>query len=50
MTAHNRSDKISPWMVQLLTRVGWQKAVVALANAQAERPEPAGRAKLKIGC
>jgi len=35
MTAHKRSDKISQWLVQLLARVGWQKAVVALANKNA---------------
>ena len=35
MTAHKRSDKISLWLVQLLARVGWQKAVVALANKNA---------------
>jgi len=35
MTAHKRSDKISVWLVQLLARVGWQKAVVALANKNA---------------
>ena len=35
MTAHKRADKISLWLVQLLARVGWQKAVVALANKNA---------------
>jgi hypothetical protein len=35
MTAHKRSDRISQWLVQLLARVGWQKAVVALANKNA---------------
>ena len=35
MTAHKRADKISQWVVQLLARVGWQKAVVALANKNA---------------
>lgn len=35
MTAHKRTDKISQWLVQLLSRVGWQKAVVALANKNA---------------
>ena len=35
MTAHKRRDKISQWLVQLLARVGWQKAVVALANKNA---------------
>jgi transposase len=33
--AHKRSDKISQWLVQLLARVGWQKAVVARANKKA---------------
>ena len=35
MTAHKRADNISQWLVQLLARVGWQKAVVALANKNA---------------
>ena len=35
MTAHKRSDRISQWLVQLKERVGWQKAVVALANKNA---------------
>ena len=35
MTAHKRTDAISRWLVQLLARVGWQKAVVALANKNA---------------
>jgi transposase len=35
MTAHKRSDRISQWLVQLTARVGWQKAVVALANKNA---------------
>jgi len=35
MTAHKRSDPISLWLVQLKERVGWQKAVVALANKNA---------------
>jgi len=35
MTAHKRTDKISQWLVQLVDRVGWQKAVVALANKNA---------------
>ena len=35
MTAHKRSDRISQWVVQLTARVGWQKAVVALANKNA---------------
>ena len=35
MTAHKRSDPISKWVVQLKDRVGWQKAVVALANKNA---------------
>ena len=32
MSAGKRSDRISQWLVQLKERVGWQKAVVALAN------------------
>jgi transposase len=35
MTAHKRADRISQWLVQLRERVGWQKAVVALANKNA---------------
>jgi len=35
MTAHRRRDKISQWLVQLLARIGWQKATVALANKNA---------------
>lgn len=35
MTAHKRQDPISQWLVQLKERVGWQKAVVALANKNA---------------
>ncbi len=35
MTAHKRRDWISQWLVQLTARVGWQKAVVALANKNA---------------
>jgi transposase len=35
MTASKRSDRISQWLVQLKERVGWQKAVVALANKNA---------------
>ena len=35
MTAHKRKDRISQWLVQLTTRVGWQKAVVAMANKNA---------------
>lgn len=35
MTAHRRRDRISQWVVQLTQRVGWQKAVVALANKNA---------------
>jgi hypothetical protein len=35
MTAHKPRDRISQWLVQLLARVGWQKAVVALANKNA---------------
>ncbi len=35
MTAHKRSDPISKWAAALRERVGWQKAVVALANKNA---------------
>jgi transposase len=35
MSADKRSDRISQWIVQLKERVGWQKAVVALANKNA---------------
>jgi transposase len=35
MSAHRRSDRISRWLVQLTERVGWQKAVVAMANKNA---------------
>ena len=34
MTAHQRDDRISRWAAALRERVGWQKAVVALANAR----------------
>jgi len=35
MTAHQRSDRISRWVLALRERSGWQKAVVALANKNA---------------
>jgi transposase len=35
MSAGKRSDRISQWLMQLKERVGWQKAVVALANKNA---------------
>jgi transposase len=35
MTAPKRKDRISQWLVQLTARVGWQKAVVAMANKNA---------------
>jgi transposase len=35
MTASKRRDRISQWLVQLTERVGWQKAVVAMANKNA---------------
>ena len=35
MTATKRTDRISQWLVQLKERIGWQKAVVALANKNA---------------
>lgn len=34
-TAHKRKDRLSCWVQQLKERVGWQKAVVALANKHA---------------
>ena len=38
MTAHKRSDRISQWLVQLKERVGWQRAVVTLANKNGLQP------------
>ena len=35
MTAHRRQDPISQWAHALREKVGWQKAVVALANKNA---------------
>lgn len=35
MTAHQRKDRISQWTLNLRERLGWQKAVVALANKNA---------------
>jgi len=35
LAAHKRSDRISPWLLQLRERVGWQKALVALADKHA---------------
>jgi transposase len=35
MTAHKRTDRISQWLLQLKERVGWQRAIVALANKNA---------------
>ncbi len=35
MPAGKRTDRISHWLMQLNDRVGWQKAVVALANKNA---------------
>jgi transposase len=35
MSAHKRDDPISRWLVQLIARVGWQKACVAMANKNA---------------
>jgi hypothetical protein len=35
MTAHRRKDRISQWVLELRERIGWQKAVVALANKNA---------------
>jgi len=34
-TSEKRSDRLSQWVTQLKARVGWQKAVVALANKNA---------------
>jgi transposase len=34
-TASRRQDRISRWIVQLQLRIGWQKALVALANKNA---------------
>ena len=35
MSTDKRHDRISRWLVQLKERVGWQKAVVAMANKNA---------------
>ena len=35
MTAHQRKDRLSQWTLQLRERIGWQKAVVAVANKNA---------------
>ena len=35
LAAPKRSDRISQWLLQLRDRVGWQKALVALANKNA---------------
>ena len=35
MTADKRDDPTSRWLVQLTSRVGWQKACVAMANKNA---------------
>jgi len=35
VSAAKRSDRISLWLLQLKERVGWRKAVVALANKNA---------------
>jgi len=35
LAASKRSDRISQWLLQLRERVGWQKALVALANKNA---------------
>jgi transposase len=35
MSANKRDDPISRWLVQLVERVGWQKACVAMANKNA---------------
>jgi hypothetical protein len=35
MSADKRDDPTSRWLVQLIARVGWQKACVAMANKNA---------------
>ena len=35
LTAPRRTDRISRWLIELQTKVGWRKAVVALANKHA---------------
>jgi transposase len=35
MSADKRDDPTSRWLAQLRTRVGWQKACVAMANKNA---------------
>lgn len=35
MSAGKRDDPISRWLQQLVARVGWQKACVAMANNNA---------------
>ena len=35
MSAGKRDDPTSRWLVQLVQRVGWQKACVAMANKNA---------------
>ena len=35
MSAGKRDDPTSRWLVQLIARVGWQKACVAMANKNA---------------
>lgn len=35
LTAPRRSDRISRWLLELQTKVGWRKALVALANKHA---------------
>ena len=35
MSAHKRNDPTSAWLQQLIARVGWQKACVAMANKNA---------------
>ena len=35
LTAHKRTDPVSQWAHRLREKVGWQKAVVALANKNA---------------
>lgn len=35
MSAHQRDDRMSRWVLQLRERIGWQRALIALANKHA---------------
>ena len=35
MTASRRADRLSRWLLDVQDRLGWQKALVALANKHA---------------